>query len=175
MDDDVLLCQGSSDGASEKDDKTKLTFVVLPLNCDSITIIDKIMGAGRICLQCHKELQENPTARAKNQGKKMYEVRDRMISPIEIRCIRCHRRLARNDKCFDSTLRPVQLALGLVFVGCESVYGGVKGAVHSIKGSPDTHKRQHTQESMEEEFPTDSQEELPMGPPPNYQEATGRS
>ncbi|GAV53151.1 hypothetical protein ZYGR_0AI04330 [Zygosaccharomyces rouxii] len=133
------------------------------------------MGTGRICLQCHKELQENPTSRAKNQGKKMYEVRDRMISPIEIRCIRCHRRLARNDKCFDSTLRPVQLALGLVFVGCESIYGGVKGAVNGIKGSPHSRKEQHSEETTEGEHPAGSQEELPIEPPPNYEEATGRS
>ena len=105
----------------------------------------------------------------------MYEVRDRMISPIEIRCIRCHRRLSRNDKCFDSTLRPVQLALGLVFLGCESVYGGVKGAVNGIKGSPHSRKEQHSEETTEGEHPAGSQEELPIEPPPNYEEATGRS
>lgn len=132
------------------------------------------MGTSQICFQCHKELQENPTARAKNQGKKKYEVRDRIISPIEIRCVRCHRRLARNDKCFDSTLRPVQLALGLIFFGCESVYGGVKGAANGIRRNLGSHKKEHKQETRREEFATGSQENSPFEPPPNYEEAMGR-
>lgn len=126
------------------------------------------MSSKQICLQCHKELQENPSARARKQGKKAYEVRDRIISPIEIRCMRCHRRLSRNDRCFDSTLRPVQLALGLVFVGCESIYGGVKGAVNGLRGSTRGNGGQESQEPHGHK----QDDTTPFEPPPNYEEAT---
>ncbi|AQZ14574.1 (ZYRO0C10362g) [Zygosaccharomyces parabailii] len=84
------------------------------------------MNAGHICLQCSKELQRNPSARAKKEGKKRYEIRDMLISPVEVRCVRCHCRLARSENSVDGPLRPVVGVLGLVFWGCESIYGGVK-------------------------------------------------
>ncbi|AQZ10145.1 hypothetical protein BZL39_B00700 [Zygosaccharomyces parabailii] len=89
------------------------------------------MNAGHICLQCSRELQRNPSARAKKEGKKRYEIRDMLISPVEIRCIRCHCRLALNENSVDGPLRSVVGVLGLVFWGCESIYGGVKDALAS--------------------------------------------
>lgn len=84
------------------------------------------MKAGDICLQCSKELQRDPLARAEKEGKRRYEVRDMLISPVEVRCIRCHCRLARNVSNVHGPLRPVVGALGFMFWGCEAIYGGVK-------------------------------------------------
>lgn len=89
------------------------------------------MNAGHICLQCSNELQRDPSARAKKEGKKRYEIRDMLISPVEIRCIRCHCRLARNENSVDGPLRPVVGVLGAVLWRCESIYGGVKEVLAS--------------------------------------------
>ncbi|CDH13430.1 uncharacterized protein ZBAI_05216 [Zygosaccharomyces bailii ISA1307] len=109
------------------------------------------MKAGDMCLQCSKELQNDPHAQAEKEGKKRYEVRDMLISPVEVRCIRCHRRLARNARNVHGPLRPVVGALGLVFWGCESIYGGVKGKLASSSDELQGTQQytQHINESVE--------------------------
>lgn len=108
------------------------------------------MKAGDICLQCSKELQRDPLARAEKEGKKRYEVRDKLISPVEIRCMRCHCRLARNASNVHGPLRPVVGVLGMMFWGCESIYGGVKGLASSSGEQQGTqHYTQHINDSVE--------------------------
>lgn len=131
------------------------------------------MKASDICLQCSEDLERDPLARAEKEGKKRYEVRDKLISPIEVRCIRCHRRLARNVSNVHGPLRPVVGALGTMFWGCESIYGGVKGKLASSSDELQETKQytQYINESVES-FETVVHVD---GAPPPYREAPEKS
>lgn len=135
------------------------------------------MNSGHICMQCSNELQRDPTSRAKKEGRRRYEIRDMLISPVEIRCVRCHRRLALNGTYYDTGLKPIVGILGQVFLRCESIYGGVKGVIAyasdrqqvTEERTPSRYAQQSQQQHTQHAEAASYEEEAP----PAYDEVVG--